>query len=692
MHKFIATLILLSSLLFAKSLKEYQIFADKVEAQGDYIYALGDVVVYSKDYVLNANRIVFNKKTQEVELFGNVHILGFDDKAIDSEYMRVNLKTKKLSASPFFFFDPKTYVWIKSFEAETETDRYNIDHAIVSSCDVKKPDWKITFEKGYYDKNSSMVTIKNAVFYGGKVPLFYLPYFKFPTDKSRHSGLLRPSGGYEKVEGLYYRQPFYIVLDESKDIEIDPQVRTRRGKGLYATLRFADSLYSRGFLRVGAFWEKYGYYDKYDLKNKSHRGFEIGYERSKLFSGYFDKGDTEDGLLVDITYLNDIDYLNLQESNKKKIFNKLVTSKINYFLDRGKDFVGIYAKYFIDTEKVSNKDTLQTLPSVQYHRVIQPILFNNLLYSSDFKFKNWYRKEGVSAKQYELSLPIILYFSFFGDYLNFSASENLYLTYVDYDNSDLPIANGSYFSNYHKFSLNSDLLKRYETFIHNLNIDLDFIVPSVENKSGDFEDFITLNKEKKSLNLSLSQFFYDEKAFNFFLHRIRQSYYFDDDIYKYGDLENEFRYRFSKYFEIYNQLFYSYEKHRLRKSQTTVTYNKEGFDMKLIHNYEKAVKKENDSDFFIAKFKTKISSRYDLFANIDYDMENHFTREWKIGWIFKKKCWNYKIAYRQSVTPSLTSEGTESITKKGVFLILNLVPIGGIHYEFTKSSNFSEDR
>ncbi len=692
MFKLLATLLLLSSLLFANNLKEYRIFANQVEVQGDYVYALGDVVVYSDDYVLNADRVVFNKKKEEVELFGNVHILGFDDKAINSKYMRVNLKTKKLSASPFFFFDPETYVWIKSFEAKTETNKYKIDHAIVSSCDVKNPDWKITFSKGDYDKNSSMVTIKNAVFYAGKVPLFYLPYFKFPTDKSRHSGLLRPSGGYEKVEGIYYRQPIYIVIDKSKDIEIDPQIRTERGRGLYATLRFADSLYSRGFVRVGAFWERYGYYDKYDLKNKSHRGFEIGYERSKLFSDYF-KEDTKDGLLVDITYLNDIDYLNLQESNKKKIFNKLVTSKINYFLDRGEDFVGVYAKYFIDTEKVSNDDTLQTLPSVQYHRVIQPVLFSNLLYSSDFKFKNWYRKEGISAKQYELSLPIILYFSFFDDYLNFSASENLYFTYVDYDNSESQISNGTYFSNYHKFSLNTDLLKRYEAFIHNLNMNLDFIVPSVENRKGDFEDFIALNKEKKSLNLSISQFFYDNKAFNFFLHRIRQSYFFDKDIYKYGDLENEVRYRLSKDLEFYNQLFYSYEKHKLRKSQTTVTYNRKDLDLKLIHNYEKArSEKSEDSNFFIAKVKTKLSKRYDIFANIDYDMKNNFTREWKIGWIFKKKCWNYKIAYRQSVTPSLTSEGTESITKKGVFLILNLVPIGGIHYEFTKSSNFSEDR
>jgi len=690
MFKFIATVIFLSLSLYAANVKgNYQILANQVETEGDYIYALGDVIVYSKEYVLNADRVVFDKRTQDIELFGNVHILGLDNKAINSKYIKLNLKSKELSSSPFFFFDPQTQVWIDSYEAKSDENRYITNHSIISSCDVKNPDWKITFSSGVYNKKSSMVTIKNALLYAGKIPVLYLPYFSFPTDKSRHSGLLRPSGGYEKEEGIYYRQPLYIVLSSNSDIEISPQIRTLRGKGLYATLRFADSLYSNGLIRVGTFAEKYGYYDKYNLKNRHHRGFEIDYSRKKVFSGYFDP-DVKDGLLIDLTYLNDIDYLNLQESNHKKIFNKLVTSKINYFLDTNENYFGLYAKYFIDTDKVSNDDTLQTLPSLQYHKVIQPVFLDNLLYSSDFKFKNWYRKEGVTAKQYELSVPLSLYFSIFDNYLNFSASENLYFTYVDYDNSDSVIKNGSYFSNYHKLSLNSDLLKKYDGFIHNVNLDLDFMIPSAENKTGDFSDFIALNKEKKSLNFRLSQFFYNNSGFNFLLHRLNQSYYFDKDLYKYGDLENEIRYRYSKNFQIDNQLFYSYENRKLRKSQTTILYKKRYFDLKMIHNYEVSEKSE-DSNFLITKFDTKLIQKYNFFAGIDYDIKNRFTKEWKVGWIFKKRCWNYKLTYRQSITPSLTSIGTQSVTKKGVFLTLNLVPIGGIHYEFSKSSNFSQE-
>ncbi len=691
MFKFLASLILISSLLLASKTKEsskYQIFAKSVEAEGDYIYALGDVVVYNENYVLSADRVVYNKKTKEIELFGNVHILGLDHKVINSKYIKLNLENKSLVSSPFFFFDPETKVWIESFEATGSKKRYLTNHAIVSSCDVKDPDWKIVFKEGYLDKDTKMVTVKHATLYAGSIPIFYLPYFKFPTDKSRHSGLLRPSGGYEKEEGIYFREPLYIVLSKSSDLEIDPQIRTLRGKGIYVTYRFVDSLYSKGLIRAGTFKEKYDYYQKYNLKNKVHNGFEIDYESRKLFSSKFGE-NARDALLVDITYLNDIDYLNLQESNKKKIFNKLVTSKINYFIEKGDDYFGVYAKYFIDTDKVSNKDTLQILPSLQYHKSIQPIFMKNLLYSIDLKGKNWYREEGVKVRQYEAAAPLSLYFSLYDDYLNFSISENLYFTYVDYVNGN-NFKNGSYFSNYHKFSLSSDLLKKSKSFIHNINLNLDFIVPSAENKKGDFQDFIALNKEKKSLNFKFSQYFYNLKGENFFLHRITQSYYFDDSLYKYGDLENEIKYRFLNS-EIYNQIFYSYERDKIRKSQTTFLWDGKDYYFKIMHNYENFKNKET-SNYLIAKFNTKFSGKYNFFADIDYDMDNNFAKGWKIGWIFKKKCWNYKITYRESVTPSLTSEGTKSITKRGVFLTLNLVPLGGIHYEFTKSSNLSEDK
>jgi lipopolysaccharide assembly outer membrane protein LptD (OstA) len=36
----------------------------------------------------------------------------------------------------------------------------------------------------------------NARLYAGSVPVFYLPYFAYPTDTTRRTGLLRPTFGF----------------------------------------------------------------------------------------------------------------------------------------------------------------------------------------------------------------------------------------------------------------------------------------------------------------------------------------------------------------------------------------------------------------------------------------------------------------------------------------------------------------
>ncbi len=75
-----------------------------------------------------------------------------------------------------------------------------------------------------------------------------------------------------------------------------------------------DSAYSSGTLRVGYFKDKSAYVQEYDLQEDSHYGIEFNYASSKVFSDKLPEGFT-DGLYVNTTYLNDIDYLNLQHSN-----------------------------------------------------------------------------------------------------------------------------------------------------------------------------------------------------------------------------------------------------------------------------------------------------------------------------------------------------------------------------------------
>ena len=78
MHrKIISTLLLTSSLIYAKEIKneKFQLVAKNVDAIENIVTASGDVVIYSPTYYLSANKIIYNKENETFELFDNVLVI-----------------------------------------------------------------------------------------------------------------------------------------------------------------------------------------------------------------------------------------------------------------------------------------------------------------------------------------------------------------------------------------------------------------------------------------------------------------------------------------------------------------------------------------------------------------------------------------------------------------------------------------
>ena len=664
------------SCLFAE-VQNVELLATTVTKTGEKIEAIGEVVVYSERYLITADRAIYDEKNGDLELFGNINMLRGTSESSRSQHARINLKTDEGDFQPFFLFDQHSDIWIQCESAIGGPAYYLTQKSIVSSCNVQDPDWKIGFSSGRLNRQTSFLHLYNTLFYIQDIPVFYLPYFAFSTDKTRRTGLLIPTIGYGRDEGIFYQQPIYIAENQMWDLELDPQIRTERGIGIYSTLRFADSAYSSGSVTVGHFTEEADYARSEDLKNRSHMGYEVEYERNRLVSHLVD-GATKDGLWIDFTYLNDIDYLNLKD-NKNKSLSSLVTSRLNYYINRDNDYFGIYGKYYINTSKVSNDDTLQELPTVQYHRFSDNLLIPNLLYSLDTQYHRYDRKKDVAAQQYELNVPITLYFSLFDEFLNVSISENIYATHVTYDRrSDVT---EDFSRNYHKFSLYTDLAKAYEDFYHTMYLGVDYIVPSWD--SGQItEDFISTDVEHESLTAKLVQYFYDTAGTKRVRHAVSQPYYLEDSLYKYGDLENELAFFISSELTIKNEFNYSHEYKRLSKFQSSVVWNPSQYMARLSHTYthDATDTKEN---FLTASFTVNHGKYYSTYGSVDYDFEDNYMNSWQIGLTFKKKCWDYTLIYKEDVSPKLTSAGTDSVKNRGIFIMFNLLPIGGgVKYNF----------
>lgn len=705
-----------------------ELIADNIYQNDKIVIAKGRVFVYSKNYFITANEAKFDQKNGIVELFGDVDLMYKTNESAKTNYLKIELDGNKRSFGENFFADKDTEIWINSKNACDDKNFYYTKKSIVSSCNVKNPDWRIEFSSGKMSKDTKFLHIYNPVFYLGKIPVFYLPYFGFPTDKTRRSGILFPKIGYGEDEGFFYQQPIYIAPKNNLDFTFTPQIRTKRGKGLFGEFRLVDSEFSKLNANFGIFEENYKYYLQNELKNRSYNGFEIDYKRDKILKYKID-GDFSEGLWINFSKLNDISYINLQKNINKKDYDEdsLITSRFNYFTKTDEHYGGIYAKYFYDTTKISNKETIQEIPTLHYHKFSNEIFLKNLTYSIDSKFLNFAREEGTTARQFETEIPLNLNFNF--DYFKFIFSEYFYFTNLNYTDN-FKYANGKIFedkndfyaNNYHKISLQTDLAKAYNDFFHTTFLSANYVIPGFQK--GEFEDKILKSdkiKQRKFLNhkklnnknsdyyennfiKNLDEIYtthnFNAKAVNYFYNKKGEKKIMQSAEYGYN-FDNEesllFKHKIIFYFDnlrFYNNIEFDTSENIFNLIQTGISHDNEKFLLNFSHTYENNSKNDlyKTESYLKSGAIIKLSDFYRIFGNFSYDFENDFSKNWMIGIGKKKKCWDFSLLYKVDNDPINTKYGIKPKRTRGIYLTFSLYPIAHLNYDFDVTGNKNDTK
>ena len=669
----------------ASDKSKIEITAKHVDATKNIVRATDNVVVYYEDSVIKASSAHFDKTTKVLVLDGKIQMLGYEGSKVHTNHIEIHTDTKEVTFDELFLVSEND-VWIFSDNAYKKDANYTLGTSVLSSCEVTDPLWKMVFSRSLYDSDTNYIKIYGAKVYLWDIPMFYTPYLAFSTDRERTSGLLFPAFGYSSNEGFLYEQPIYWAISPSMDMEFNPQIRTSRSVGMYSTLRFVDSAYSYGKLRAGYFKDKQSYVDQYNQPNDSHYGFEFNYESSKVFANALPQGFI-DGLYVNTTYLNDIDYLNLQQSHMEHFgLIPLQESRVNYFAYNNDYYTGLNAKYFIDTRKEDNDDTLQILPSVQLHKYLNHFIWDNLTYSADFIMKNYDRKEGVTLRQAELKIPLEFTTSFFDDFFNLSLGEELYYSKFFFGNGDYLYDDYEYYSNIHKVKLFTDLTKKYDGFMHVLQPSLEYIKPGSEHQSP--VSFPSLSDEQQELfavglpeeqyAFRLSQYFYDENMKLKFYQRFTQSYYLDRD-YELGDMSNEMKYNWKKW-NFYNNTTYSHEYGKIRESSSYITLHKSEYYFSAGHTYKQILpdrpnsSSANDARFY---FGYSLNKQVKLNGGFTYDVDDASSKQWRFGGSYHRDCWSVDTSIRQDITPRPTGYTIDDT----FYVQLNFIPFGSLGTE-----------
>ncbi|TEY31544.1 LPS-assembly protein LptD, partial [Campylobacter sp. CH185] len=82
---------------------QVDIYALDAKKEGDILTANNDVIIFSDFYFITANKAIYNEKTGDVELFGDVNILRGQNERSHSDYAKINLNSNQADFSNFFF-------------------------------------------------------------------------------------------------------------------------------------------------------------------------------------------------------------------------------------------------------------------------------------------------------------------------------------------------------------------------------------------------------------------------------------------------------------------------------------------------------------------------------------------------------------------------------------------------------------
>ena len=565
--------LLLFSILFVFTLQasdKVEIYASSMDSEENIVNATGDVTVVYKNYYLSAKRAKYDRESGELELFDDIRATQGNDYKLLGDYARLNIAKKEREFKPFFLLEKNSKVWISATNGQALDKDFKITSGVTSGCNPNDPLWKIEFSSSDYNADGKWLNLYNARVYIYDIPVFYTPYFGYSLDTKRRTGLLTPSLGLSESEGLYYEQPIYIAEQNWWDLELKPQIRTNRGYGMYGTFRFVDSKVSKGEFTAGYFKENSNYFERENLVNSYHYGYNFHYNNKDPINEWFGtdfKGQS--GLYADINNMNDVDYINLSTNDTTQNATATqVLSRVNMFYNTNQHYFGSYFKYYKDLTVESNAQTLQKLPTFQYHYYLDTFFDDHLFYNVDVQSNNIQRTEGKKVVQTDINIPITLRTSLFDEYLDISYTGFLYAQHSAFNGTSNnailePHYDDGYFArNYNILSASTQLTQAYDELTHVIGFGTTYTYGGTHVNSGFYDEYESLctnvdtkdnlicelyniNNIDEALQLDFTQYIFDETGKQKIYHRLSQKISYENTQNQVGELENEFEYNFS---------------------------------------------------------------------------------------------------------------------------------------------------
>jgi LPS-assembly protein len=120
----------------------------------------------------------------------------------------------------------------------TGDNRISLLSMLFTTCPPENVAWEISAKSAELDVNGGVGTARGVKLDFKGVPVLYVPYFSFPINAERKSGLLTPDIGSRDQTGLDIVVPYYLNLAPNYDLTLAPRYMSDRGTQLRSDFRY----------------------------------------------------------------------------------------------------------------------------------------------------------------------------------------------------------------------------------------------------------------------------------------------------------------------------------------------------------------------------------------------------------------------------------------------------------------------
>ena len=675
----------------------------------------GNVVISQPGREIRADKVTLDQTQTFANAEGRVQ-LAQGGLLSQSDQINYNLKTQQgdLNNSYYIAEQQHAYGYAEKI-AKTSNDVVVLNNATYSTCPPEqKPTWKIQADEIELNQSTGRGKTRGTKLYIKDTPVLAVPYFNFPIDDRRTTGLLTPSFGYTSDGGAEIALPIYLNLAAHFDATVTPRYLGSRGLMLEGEFRYLTENFGQGQLFGGYLPSD----DDYNGEDRKHLSFDHDWQINDQFN-----------TRLDYNYASDKDvFTDLDTSpNSKTDLNLRRAWELNY----RNGIPGLKAQLKVEDFQTLDK-TISDLDR-PYARLPQFLLnytggnpqglqyeYNNdtAYFKKDVDLRNTNNPTALQPSGTRLYNDFAIRYNYRTPWSFVLPEVSLrnVNTYFDQDTRDAQSQTQSSSKNKSvtvpQFTLDTGLtFEKQGDFLQTLTPRLFYAYAPYEDQNG-YPNFDSVNasisydqlfsarrfygndrlEDNNFASLGLSYSLFDDVGLERLKASVGQSFFFEDRRVSLNNQSDEFdrEDRTGPVISVASQL----SEHVLVSANSAWMSNGDNAqrDLQMFYTNDAGQlynvgyfhrqglqNRQDDYDQVVASFIQPISEQWRILGHAQYDIDNNVGREYLLGINYESCCWGVSVYGRSYYNDLDDVNAAETKPKRAVMAEFSLKGLGGFN-------------